>query len=182
MDVTQCELCKGSMIETPDAGMLPTWADYLQSEESPYSVVGWKLRKDADTDMMICPFCFHGVTEATKQNMRMGKANAPAEERIRYSPPDFGLDFGVIDALTQMEEMLLCPVHACVTVYCVWGTGALKYRNMCYGVEQDVPESVCRVRRGRLSVVYVVGTMLVVLRYELCFGVVPCGGSPCAVR
>ena len=171
MKVTVCQMCKGSMIECPDKEDLPEWAEQLKSDDSPYAVVGWKLQYDRDTDLWICPFCFDGVSKASERNVRMDreakkrkKAGANVEvEKVQYCPPDFGLDFGVIDALTPLEEMLLCPIHCCVTVYCVWGTGALKYKGMCYGVEQDVARffdtvpveparcPVLKVARGKLS-------------------------------
>ena len=145
-----CPQCEGRMMVTPQEDEFPGWATETRGQDSLWRRVGWRTIVTKGSGAEVCPVC---ISERAKS----------ANKLATYVPPDFGLDFTCLDALTDFEEMLLTPIHCVVHVYVVWTTGALKYRNMTYGVEQDVgrwfsklpidPKDapVLKIARGNLS-------------------------------
>ena len=147
-----CDRCQGRWFVTPTLAAFPAWATETAGNNSGlFQRTGWRLTEDRNTGRQYCSMCLPVVLQAAK------------ESKPAPSPPDFGLDCTVIDALTDFEELLLCPVHCVVQVYVIWATGHLKYRNFTYGVEQDVARffntvppppadvPVLQIKRGHLS-------------------------------
>ena len=147
-----CDRCQGRWFVTPALKDSPTWAkETAGHHDGLFRRTGWRLTVDRSSGRQYCAICLPEVLQAAKQS------------RPVPPPPDFGLGCTVIDALTDFEELLLCPVHCVVQVYVIWATGHLKYRNFTYGVEQDVarffetvppsPEDVpvLQIKRGHLS-------------------------------
>ena len=147
-----CDRCQGRWFVTPSLDKFPLWAtETTWNHSGLFQRTGWRLTVDQSSGRAYCPMCLPVVLQAAKQSCPIPP------------PPDFGLDCTVIDALTDFEELLLCPVHCVVQVYVIWASGHLKYRNFTYGVEQDVarffetvppaPEDVpvLQIKRGHLS-------------------------------